>query len=89
MNINAETWKECDIKTAIFNNRTKHKKELWLKMRDVPSELGVKNMSDLVRKEIFGIFNTTNLTEEQIWNYKAWFDDSLYIIEKLALKMIL
>ena len=88
-NISAETWKKCGIKTAILNNRTKNKKELWLKMRDVQDELGVKNMSDLVRKEIFGIFNTTNPTEEQIWDYEAWLDDGLYIIEELALKIIM
>ena len=41
-------------------------------MHDVQVELGVKNISDLVRKEIYGIFNTINPTEEQIWDYKAW-----------------
>ena len=52
MKISAETWKRCGIETAIFNSCTKNKKELWLKMHDVQVELGVKNMSDLVRKEI-------------------------------------
>ena len=58
-------------------------------MHDIQVELGVKNMSDLVRREIFGIFNTKNPTKEQIWDYNAWFDDGLYIIEKLALKIIM
>ena len=39
--------------------------------------------------KIHGIFNTKTPTEEQIWDYKVWFDDSLYIIEELALKIIM
>ena len=89
MKISAETWKKCGIKTAIFNNLTKNKKELWLKMHDVQVESSVKYMSDLVRKEIHGIFNTKNPTKEQIWNCKAWLDDGLYIIEELPLKVIM
>ena len=46
-------------------------------------------MSHLVRKEIHGIFDTKNPTKEQIWDYKAWFNDGLYIIEELALKIIM
>ena len=56
--ISAGTWKKCGIEIAIFNNLTKNKKELWLKICHIQVELGVKNMSDLVRKEIYGIFNT-------------------------------
>ena len=33
-------------------------------MIDVQEGLGVKNISDLVRKEIHGIFETKNPTEE-------------------------
>ena len=46
-------------------------------MHDIQVELGVKNMSDLVRKEVYGNFNTKNPTKEQIWDYKAWCDDGL------------
>ena len=35
-------------------------------MCDIRSGIGVKNMSDLVTKEIQGIFGTKNPTEEQI-----------------------
>ena len=35
-----------------------------MKMIDVQEGLGVKNISDLVRKEIHGIFETKNPTEE-------------------------
>ena len=58
-------------------------------MHDVQVELGAKSMPDLVRKEIYGIFNTINPTEERIWDYKVWFNDDLYIIEELVLKIIM
>lgn len=61
-----ETQKNSGIRTTIFNNLEKNKKELWLKMHDLQVELGVKTMSDLVRKETHGIFNTKNPKEEQI-----------------------
>ena len=32
----------------------------WVKTIDVPNGLGIKNISDLVRKEICGIFETKN-----------------------------
>ena len=35
-------------------------------MKNVHSGLGVKNMSDLVLKEIYGIYKTKNLTNKQI-----------------------
>ena len=63
--ITKETWGKCSIKTAIFNNLTKKKNELWLKMHDIQVELGIKNMSDLVRKENHGIFNTKNSTKNR------------------------
>ena len=37
---------------------------------DVKERIGVKNMSDLVRKEIWGIFRTKNRTKDQIRKYK-------------------
>ena len=42
----------------------------WVKMHDVHKNLGVKNMYDLVRKNINGIFETKSLTKEQIRKYK-------------------
>ena len=58
-------------------------------MHDIQFQLGVKNISGLVKKEIHGILSTKNPTKEQIWDYKAWFDDGLYIIEEFALKIIM
>ena len=42
----------------------------WIKMIDVQEGLGVKNISDLVKKKIHGISETKNPTEEQIRKYK-------------------
>ena len=39
-------------------------------MKDIGSGMGVKNISDLVLKEIHGIFETKKPTEEQINKYK-------------------
>ena len=40
--------------------------EIWSSMKDVGSGMGVKNISYLVLKEIYGICKTKNPTEEQI-----------------------
>ena len=39
-------------------------------MKDVQDGLGVKNISDLVSKEIYGIYKTKNLTNQQIQKHK-------------------
>ena len=39
-------------------------------MKDVHKGLGVKNLSDLILKEICGIYETKNLTNKQIKKYK-------------------
>ena len=39
-------------------------------MKDIGSGLGVKNMSDLVLKQIYGICGGKNLTKKTIKNYK-------------------
>ena len=39
-------------------------------MKDVGNGLGVKNISDLVLKEIYGIYEKKELTKEEIKNYK-------------------
>ena len=44
--------------------------EIWASMKDVGSGMGVKNISDLVLKELYGICKTKNPTKEQIKNYK-------------------
>ena len=44
--------------------------DLWVIMKDVKEGLGVKNMSDLVLKEICGVYKKKNLTKEEIMCYK-------------------
>ena len=44
--------------------------EIWVNMKDVGSGMGVKNISDLVLKEIYGICETKNPTEKQANEYK-------------------
>ena len=44
--------------------------ELWISIKDVGDGLGVKNISDLVLKEIYGIYEKRKLTKEEIKNYK-------------------
>ena len=39
-------------------------------MKDVYKGLGVKNISDLILKEIYDIYETKNLTNKQIQKYK-------------------
>ena len=44
--------------------------EIWTKMKDTQNVLGVQNTSDLVLKEIHGIYEIKSLTKEQIKRYK-------------------
>ena len=39
-------------------------------MKDVRSGMGIKNISDLVLKEIYGICETKNPAKEQVNEYK-------------------
>ena len=44
--------------------------ELWVGMKDVGVGLGVKSISDLVLKEIRGIYEKKELTKEETKRYK-------------------
>ena len=44
--------------------------EIWVKMKDVQNGLGVTNMSDLILKELYGIYKTKNPTKEEVKEYK-------------------
>ena len=44
--------------------------EIWVNMKDVGSGIGVKNISDLALKEIYGICETKNPSKEQVNEYK-------------------
>ena len=44
--------------------------EIWVSIKDIGDGLGVKNISDLVLKEIFGVYEKRKLTKEEIKCYK-------------------
>ena len=44
----------------------KNYQTIWASMKNVQDGVGVKNMSNLILKEIYGIYETKNLTKEQI-----------------------
>ena len=43
---------------------------IWVSMTDIGRGLGVKNISDLVLKDIYDIYGGKKLTKEEIKNYK-------------------
>ena len=44
--------------------------DIWVNMKDVGSGMGVKSISDLVLKEIYGICETKNPTKNKLMNIK-------------------
>ena len=46
------------------------KNDIWVSMKDVGNGLGVKNKSDSVFKEIYGIYEEKKLTKEEIKCFK-------------------
>ena len=64
------------ISTEEYKNVTveflsiKTNSEIWVNMKDVESGMGVKNISDLVLKEIYGICETKNPTKKQVHEYE-------------------
>ena len=45
--------------------KAENRKLIWVKTIDVQNGLGIKNMSDLVRRKTFGIFEKNDLTENE------------------------
>ena len=64
--ITIEKCKNAKVKTVGVGNE----ELFWIRMIDIQNGLGFKNMSDLVRKEIHGIFSTDEPTSKQIKEYK-------------------
>ena len=63
--ITVQAYAKAGVHTIKVGNR----KLFSAKMIDVQKGLGLKNVPDLVRKEICGIFETKNLTKEQKRKY--------------------
>ena len=59
--ISAGGYKNAGVKYL----KTGGKNELWINMKDVGDALGVKNISDLVLKEICGIYGKKKLTKKR------------------------
>ena len=64
--ISAEGYKNANV--AFLTIKTSS--EIWVSMKDVRSGIGVKNISDLVLKETYGICGAKNPTKEQLNEYK-------------------
>ena len=59
--ITIESYKNTEVHTITVKN----KELFWVKIIDVQNGLGIKNMSDLVRRKICGIFEKNDLTENE------------------------
>ena len=66
VNVSVNNYQNARVHTITIIN----KELFWVKMIDAQNGLGIQNISDLVRKEIYGIFETKNPTKKQIRNYK-------------------
>ena len=64
--ISAERYKNAGVECLKITGTD----ELWVNMKNVGVGLGVKNISDLVLKEIYGIYEKKELTKEEIKNIK-------------------
>ena len=67
--LTAETFAKNCVHT-IKVNKADNKSVLWIKMIDIQKKLDVKNIHDLVDKEITDKFKTNNLTDERIKKHK-------------------
>ena len=64
--ISVEGYKNANVEFLTIKTTS----EIWFSMKDVGSSMGVKSISDLVLKEIYGICETKNPTKEQVYEYK-------------------
>ena len=64
--ISAEGYKNANVEFLIIKTTS----EIWVNMKNIGSGVGVKNISDLVLKEIYGICETKNSTKERVNEYK-------------------
>ena len=65
--ISAEEYKNVDVHIL----KIKKTCEIWPSMKGAGNGMGVKNISGLVLKEIYDIYETKNPTKEQINEYKT------------------
>ena len=65
--ISAEGYKNTNV--GFLTIKTTNE-EIWVNMKDDGSGMGVKNISDLVLKEIYGICETKILQKNKLMNIK-------------------
>ena len=58
--INTKTWNNSRVYVTIIHCRGENKPVLWLRIKDIGRESDVKNILDLLDKEIKGKLNTNN-----------------------------
>ena len=58
--ISAEGYKNAKVYVKVGRETN----EIWVSMKDVGNGIGVKNISDLLLKEIYGICETKNPTQK-------------------------
>ena len=64
--VTVQKYTDAEVHTITVGNR----KLFSVKIMDVQNKLGIKNISDLVRKDIQGIFEIKNPTKKQVRKYK-------------------
>ena len=64
--ISAKRYKNSGFNLLIIRKSNK----IWACMKNVHDGLGVKNMSDLILKELYGKYERKNLMEKEIRKYK-------------------
>ena len=64
--ISVEGYKNANV--AFLTIKTTN--EIWVSMKDIESGIGVKNISDLVLKEIYSICETKILQKNKLMNIK-------------------
>ena len=64
--ISVERYKNVGVECL----KIKETDELWVSIKNVGAGLGVKNISDLVLKEIYGNYEKNELTKEETKCYK-------------------
>ena len=60
--ISAEGYKNANVEFLTIKTNS----EIWINIKDVGSGMSVKNICDLVLKEIYGICETKNPAKEQV-----------------------
>ena len=63
--ITVQNFTDAEVHTITVGNR----ELFWIKTNDVQKGLGIQNISDLVRKEIQGIYETKDFTKKQKRKY--------------------